>query len=209
MFRLKPVTVLAMGLALLAACANNTTFFSTWKSPSAQAISPGGNAIAAVFITGDESQRRSGEDALARAISARGARGFGTYHLLPSGQHFEPEAAEARLKAAGANAVAMMRIVGSEQRITFTPGYVAPPFYRGFGPYWGWGWRNTYQPATVRTDTLVAVETLLYSLPTDRPSELLWASTSRTTNPQNIDALVRQVADATAREMQRQGFLAR
>ena len=66
-----------------------------------------------------------------------------------------------------------------------------------------------YQPGTLRTDTLVSVETLVYSLPAEQPSQLLWASTSRTTNPRDIDALVREVAQATTNEMVRQGFLAR
>jgi chromate transporter len=38
--------------------------------------------------------------------------------------------------------------------------------------------------------------------------KLLWASTSRTANPSNIDTLVNEVADATAKEMKKQGFLA-
>jgi len=208
--RRKTVTALVVGLTLLVAC-STTTFTSTWRSSNAQAINPVGKSIAAVFLTNEESLRRSGEDALARAISARGARGFGTYLLLPSAQHPDAEAAEARLRAAGANAVVTMRVVGSDQRITYTPGpgWVGPAPYRGFGPYWGYGWGMASQPGTLRTDTLVSVETLVHSLPADRPSELLWASTSRTTNPRNINALVREVADATANEMVRQGFLAR
>ena len=54
-------------------------------------------------------------------------------------------------------------------------------------------------------DTLVAVETTVYSL--DR-NELLWSSTSRTRNPQDLNTLVNEVADATAKEMLRQGLLA-
>jgi hypothetical protein len=36
----------------------------------------------------------------------------------------------------------------------------------------------------------------------------VWASTSRTANPSNLDTLINEVADATAKEMVRQGFLA-
>ena len=49
------------------------------------------------------------------------------------------------------------------------------------------------------------METTLYALPQDK---LLWASTSRTTNPGNLDGLINEVADATAKEMKKQGFLA-
>ena len=209
MFRAKPLTALAMSLTLLVACATNTTLTSTWKAPGAQAINLTGKSIGAVFITNTESQRRSGENALASDLSARGARGFGTYHLLPGEQHLDGETAEARLRAAGASAVVFMRVVGKDQRITYTPGTVVTPPYRGFRPYWGFGWRTVYQPGTVQTDTTVSVETLVYSLPAGETSQLLWASTSRTANPADLNALVRQVAAATAREMASAGLLAR
>lgn len=205
MFRARPVTALVVGLTLLVACAANTTLTSTWRSPDAQAISLAGRSIAVVFVTSEESLRRTGENAVALNLSARGARGWGTYRLLPAAQSasLAPEAAQALLRSAGAEAVVMMRVVGSNQRITYTPGWTGNP---GFGPYWRQGWA---QPGNLRTDTLVSVETLVYSLPDAQNSQLLWASTSRTTNPRDINALVTQVADANAREMVRQGFLAR
>jgi hypothetical protein len=209
MFRERPVTALAMGLTLLVACATSTTLTSTWKAPEARAISLVGKSIAAVFVTGDESLRRTGENALAADLSARGARGFGTYYLLPGEEHYDGETAQARLQAAGANAVVMMRVVGKDQRITYTPGYVVATPYRGFGPYWRFGWRTVAQPGYLQSETAVSVETLVYSLPTEQTSELLWASTSRTTNPAGLNVLVREVADATARAMVNEGFLAR
>jgi hypothetical protein len=71
------------------------------------------------------------------------------------------------------------------------------------------GWRTVYQPGTVQSETAVSVETLVYSLPAGETSQLLWASTSRTTNPGGLNALVREVAAATARAMASEGLLAR
>jgi hypothetical protein len=209
MFRSTPVTALAIGLTLLAGCASNTTLTSTWKSPDAPATNLAGQSVATVFITGNESQRRSGENALASDLSAQGARAFATFLLLPTESRFDAETAQARLQKAGATAVVTMRVIGQEQRITYRPGWVGTGPYRGFGPYWGMGWGTVYQPGSVRTDTLLSVETLVYSLPAGGTSQLLWASSSRTTNPNGVDALVRSVSRATAREMARQGFLTR
>jgi hypothetical protein len=209
MFRQKAIHALAMGLLLLVGCQTTTTLTSTWKAPDAQPISPAGRSIAAVFITSDDSLRRAGENALVADLSARGARAFGTYYLLPGEQHHDADVAEARLKAAGANAVVMMRVVGKDQRITYTPGFIVATPYRGFGPYWRFGWRTVYQPGRLQTDTQVSVETLVYSLLAEQPSQLLWASTSRTANPRDLRALVLEVAEATAAEMVRAGLLAR
>lgn len=64
---------------------------------------------------------------------------------------------------------------------------------------------TVHSPGYLQTDTLLSVEALVYSLARDK---LLWASTSRTTDPGGIDNLVTEVADATAKEMTKQGLLA-
>jgi hypothetical protein len=196
--------------ALLAyACTPSTVFTSTWKAPDVAAVSPVGKTIVAVFVTRDEAKRRAAEDLMAADITARGGKGIAGYTILPTppnSQHLDSDAARAQLKAAGANGVIFMRVVGRDQRVTYTPGYTAPGPYGGFGPYWGYGWNTVYQPGYLQTDTDVSVETLVYSLTQDK---LLWASTSRTTNPANLNTLVNDVAGATAQEMAKQGFLAK
>jgi hypothetical protein len=96
----------------------------------------------------------------------------------------------ARLKEAGANEVVLMRVVGADNRL-FTEVRVG---------------LATGVTELRHFDTLVSVETLVCSLNRD---ELLWSSTSRTANPKDLDSLVHEVADATAKEMAKQGLLAR
>lgn len=198
------VLLLAVVLLLIEGCAT-TTFTSTWKAPDAQAVSPAGKTVAAVFVAGDESRRRQAEDILVGDLNARGAHGLAAYTVLPEGGHTASEQARESLRQAGAEAVVVMRVVGRDKRVTYWPGYARPGYYNGFGPYWGYGWRVAYQPGYLQTDTEVSVETLVYSLKSDK---LLWASTSRTSDPRGLDHLVSEVAEATAKEMQKQGFLA-
>ncbi|MBV8784239.1 MAG: hypothetical protein JOZ67_08645 [Gammaproteobacteria bacterium] len=192
-------------LTLVGGCASTTTFTSIWRAPDAQGVSVSGKTVVAVFISRDESQRRAAEDTLAADLTARGAHGIPAYTLLPTDERGSGERARERFREAGANGVVTMRVVGKDQRVTYTPGYVFPPYYGGFGPYWGYGWDAAYDPGYLQTDTLVSVETLVYSLDRDK---LLWASTSRTVNPSDIYRLVKEVADSTSTEMARQGFLA-
>ncbi len=196
--------VLTAAILCLSACAT-TTFTSTWTDPGVQAVSPVGKTVAALFVTPDESRRRVAEDILVTDLDARGAHGVASYTLLPNSQRRDTEAAREKLKAAGIDAVVVMRVVGKDQQVNYTPGYVAPGYYGGFGPYWGYGWGAVYEPGYLQTDTIVSVETLIYSLKQDK---LLWGGTSRTSNPSNTDKLVREVADAAAKEMSKQGFLA-
>lgn len=199
------LTLYTLLLLSLAACAT-TTFTSTWKAPDVAPISPAGKTVAAVFVSNNESLRRRAEDILVADLNRRGAHGVAAYTLLPNGGHTASEEARAQLKQAGAEGVIIMRVVGKDQRITYTPGYTAPGYYNGFGPYWGHGWGAVYSPGYLQTDTDISIETLVYSLSRDK---LLWASTSRTTNPTDMNALVSEVAEETAKEMQKQGLLAK
>ena len=60
--------------------------------------------------------------------------------------------------------------------------------------------------AEISTDTVLRIETLVYSLERDT---LLWAGTSRTVNPDKVSEFVPEVADTAAREMMKQGVLVR
>ena len=199
---LRTITIAAV--VLLAAC-GTTTFTSTWKAPGTAQINPIGKKVAAVFVSRNEGQRRAGEDALAADLTQRGAIGIPAYSVVPDGLRGDGEAARQRLKDSGANGAVIMRVVAKDQQITYTPGMSVPAYYGGFSPYWGYGWGRAYDPGTITTDTYVSVETLVYSL---QPDKLLWASTSRTANPKNLDTLIKEVADATAKEMAKEGLLA-
>jgi hypothetical protein len=61
-----------------------------------------------------------------------------------------------------------------------------------------------YDPGYLRTDRVVLVETLVYSLAQDK---LLWAGKSKTTNPENLQKFISELADAAAKEMRKAGFV--
>ena len=56
----------------------------------------------------------------------------------------------------------------------------------------------------IRTNTIVSVETLVYSL---KQNKLVWGGQSKTTNPSSVDKLVKTLATATAKELQKQGLI--
>jgi hypothetical protein len=191
---------------MLSACAS-TTFVSTWKAPDAQAVDPSGKKVAAVYMTTDESGRRAAEDVLARKLIEHGAQGIASYKLLDSSAVTDVERTKKQLSEGGVDGVVIMRVLGERERtrVTYSGapwGYA--PYYRGFSSYWGFGWGAPYSPTEVSTTTELSIETLVYSLTRD---ELLWAGTSRTTDPGKIATLVDEVADSAAKQMIKQGVL--
>jgi hypothetical protein len=170
-----------------------------------------GAKVAAIVMMSDEAPRRAAEDTLAREISARGARGVAMYTILPGAKPENEAEARAALERDGIAGAVVMRPVAVEKDISSTPVVYSGPAYSGYyGGYYGYGWNSAwgYTPTMsggdIRVDTTVVVETLVYSL---KQNKLVWGGQSRTTNPEDVDQLVRKLAAAAAKELQKQGLI--
>jgi hypothetical protein len=192
MLRIAVALVLA---SILSGC-SSTRYESTWSDPSASPVTLSGQKVAAFYFGGTETTRRAAEDVLARELSARGAQGIPGYTLLPGQEPADPLAARQRLQQAGVEGAVTMRVVGREKETTYVP--------PTFGGYWGGLWPGIYEPGYTQTDTLVSVETRVYSLVQDK---LLWSGKSVTTNPTKVDSFVKELSAQAANEMQKSGLL--
>jgi len=198
------VTSAGTVLLLSVACAS-TGFVSTWKAPDAQPLRDEGNKVAAVVMSKNESTRRAGEEALARELTRRGVEGVPMYTLLPDEPATNEAAARAAVEKAGIAAVMVLRPVGSEKEVYSTPSmYMGPPYAGYWGGYYGYGWGAPWGGSEIRTNTIVSVETLVYSV---KQNKLVWAAQSKTTNPGNVDSFVRELVNAAAAEMKKQGVI--
>ena len=193
---LRIATVLIVVSIVLSGC-GSTRYESTWSNPSASPVTLSGQKVAAFFFGGTETTRRDAEDTLAHELTARGAQGIPGYSLLPGPEPRDPLAARQQLQQAGVEGAVIMRIVGREKQTTYVPPTT-------FGGYWIGAWPAVYDPGYTRTDTLVSVETSVFSLPQDR---LLWSGNSVTTNPTKVDAFVKELSAKAVDEMQKSGVL--
>jgi hypothetical protein len=197
--------IVLTAFATLSACASDP-FVSTWKAPDATPLELRGEKVAAVVMMEKQASRRAAEDALAREITARGAQGVSMYTILPDAQPQSEAAARAALEQAGVAGVIVMRPVGVEKEVSSTPTYSAPMYAGYYGGYYGHGWGASWSTGSeIRTDTIVVVETLIYSL---KQNKLVWGGQSRTTNPKNVDQLVKKLATAVSSELEKQGLIA-
>jgi hypothetical protein len=189
----------------LSGCAA-TGLVSSWKAPDAEPFQLRGEKVAAVVMASDQSTRRAGEDALARELSARGAQGIPMYTLLGDA---DPDEAKARAAAAQAGivGVVVLRPVRIDKELSSTPATYSGPMYGGFwGGYYGLGWAApmSLHGGEIRTDTIVLIETLVYSL---LENKLVWGGQSKTRNPSNLDRLIEDTAKQVADELVRQGLM--
>jgi len=70
--------------------------------------------------------------------------------------------------------------------------------------YWDYGWGATAYPGYLNTDTIVSVETLVYSV---RQDKLLWGGVSDTINPYNLDRFIRDISKAAGQEIRKAGLV--
>ena len=193
-----------LALAVTTACAT-TSFNSTWKAPDAKPVVLSGQKVVAFVLTKNEASRRAAEDALAREITAGGAQGVPSYTLIATAAAPDEAKAKAQIEGAGATGVVVMRPIDSSKEVVATSTYMGPSYGPYWGGYYGYGWGGAWGGGVdVRTNTIVTVETLVYSIPQNK---LIWAGQSNTTNPSKVDAFVRELATAARREMKKAGLL--
>jgi hypothetical protein len=187
----------ALGAALLGACASNTEVVNSWKDPN---VPPRHyNKVLAVFVSKDVAMRRTAEDELARKLE----NAVPAYTVMPDSLLRDREKAKAWVKREGYDAAVVMRPVQVDQETTYVPGqaYVVPAPYGSMWGYWGRSWAYAYDPGYVRKDQVVSVESNVYSVSNDR---LIWASRSKTYNPDSVRQLVDEIVDQTVAVMKRE-----
>ncbi len=193
-------TVLLVVLAVVAVSAG-PKFISKWSAPEARTVTFAGKKVAAVVMTQDDSLRVSGEEALSQELTARGMQGVAAYRMIPKEELQNPEKAKGWFERASVDGVVVLRPVSAEKERTYTePTVWAAPYYGTLWGYYGYGWGAVYTPGSVREDTIIVVETLIYSVPMDK---LLWAAASETKNPKTLQKFVTDLAKEVAKEIKK------
>ncbi len=200
--RLLALGLLSLGLA---ACGGATRFSSTWVDPAAGPTDWDGQKVVAFVLSARDSIRLGAEETLARELTSRGAQGIAGHTIVPKDVTEDQDRVRELLSSAGVVGAVVMRVVSQTQQISSSPGMVSytGSYYPSFYGYWNYGWSAMYQPGQIQSDTIVSIETLLYSVVDDK---LLWAGLSKTTNPENIPKFINQLVSAAGKEIKKTGL---
>lgn len=189
---------MALGAALLAAGCASTRVTTAWRAPQRAPVAF--TKVLALVPGDDQALRRTAESEICRRIAPTVCKP--SFALFPAAT--PPDAAQARaaVRADGFDGAIVFRVVDQRQQTTVAPPTYAPASFWGF---YGSAAGVRPNPAHVRTDTLVRVETSVYDLAAD---ELVWVGTTQTVNPSDVPSLVDGVATAVATDMREHGLLA-
>jgi hypothetical protein len=195
------LVVAGLALGAVSGCAS-TKFKSTWKDPTVAQMDLRAKKVAVLVVSPSEAVRLQGETALARELTKRGVQPIMGHDILEKSDLGDRGAIMAKLREAGAEGAVVMRVIDRRQEVNYTPG----PGYYGpsFGGYWGYGWSAVSDPGYLTTDTVVSVETLVYSVPDDK---LVWAGISDTYDPEDVGSAIKDIVGQAAKEMKKAGLI--
>lgn len=194
------VVAAALPVVLLAA---STKFTSTWAAPDARQMTLAGKKVAIVVMSADESLRMSGEEGMARELNARGIEAVAAYRMIPKEELKDPEKARGWFERAKVEGVVVMRPVSMGKEVTYVPPSWTEGYYTSLWGYYGYGWGAMYDPGYTRSDMVVTIETMVYSVPQNK---LLWAGASESRNPKDARKLLADLVKEAAKEMKKQGL---
>ena len=183
---------------ILAGC-TNTQVVQSWKEPTFTGTLSF-KKIIVVAVTKEEATRRTAEDELAKFI---GPKAVASHTLIPTGDIQSVEKVKAQVDGSGADGLVRVRAVDVREQVDYVPGPMAGPAYAPWGaaPYsWGWG----YEPGYFTTNTVVRLETSIYSLPDEK---LIWTSASETINPGKLKTEVQNLARAVKARLVKEKLL--
>ncbi len=173
----------------ITAC-DDTDFEATWQDPSTPPLDLRTESIAAFLLSANEAARRSFEYNLASQFNKLGLEATPGYELLSETDVTDKEQILADLARTGVDHAMFFWRDGA---------FVGP---------WGFGgpWPPYYDSGYYLVNTIVSVETLVYSVPN---SKLLWSGLSRTMNPSKVDDFVEDLVAAVVKEMRKTGLVPR
>jgi len=169
-------TVVCLFAALGAVAAAAPKLKSSWRNLDTLAAPVA--KVAVIGFTRELATRRLMEDELAAEIRKNGGHAEQSYLTLPGDLPKDPETIKQKLGAAGFDGAAVVRLAGVSQEQSWDPGYL-------------------------RTDTLVRIETVVYSV----NGVMIWTGLSESLNPGSVRSVIRGVAVAAGADMKKRNAI--
>ncbi|MBW6497875.1 MAG: hypothetical protein K0B09_05785 [Bacteroidales bacterium] len=181
-------------------CGTQTKIVSSWKDPNT-AIDPDRlSKVMVAVLAPDETIRRRAEDKMATLHPAF----FQSYQIFESPDEAKDEnRAKVILRDADFDGVIILKLVKIEEKETYMPGNMRRT------AYWnqhGIFFTKYYTPGYYLRDQDYFLSTNVFSLTHDK---LLWSGITSTLNPATIEGTIEEVINEVARQMKKDGFIAR
>jgi len=203
--------VVASLLALaLTACPASTKLSSVWVNDEVSDYHISDALVVGYGARTDEG-RIAFEDRIAQALADHGVTVTTSHELLGLDTELTRDAVEAALSEAGLapDSVVLGRLIGIEERRTYTPPAGAAPGsarYASLYDVTARDWGASGVPGYYTSQEVVVVETTLWKLGGEDP-ELVWEGETESFDPEQLQDLVDDLADIIIGQFEDNGYI--
>jgi hypothetical protein len=205
--RLTWVVVAALMLLVMAGCGATTNLTGMWEEPGLQK-----GAFKKVLIIGlsdNEGRRRAFESEMATQFEKKKVAAVASIQHMPLDAEMNEDSFNRYFGDMGIDAVLISRLVGVDQKVSYSPGYtyaVPHGYYNGFYGYYNTSWGVVSSPGYLSTYEVANVETNLYRV---SDVTLVWSGISETFD--HSDALdgIRSFSRSVVPQLVKKGMFAR
>jgi hypothetical protein len=179
-------------VGLLAGCSPSTSITKSWIDPSFNAqTAQSYKKILVVAPMKDEQSKRIAEDKI--VASVKNGKAVQSYTYLTA-TDTDAKQVEAKMLNDGFDAIILMRLQSVDKSVGYSPGTT----------YGGWYGYRYSTPGYVYEDKTFYVETNFYDL---KANKLLWAGTTATLNPTQIDQTLDDIIATVRYELKKKGII--
>jgi hypothetical protein len=204
MKNLRTPGVLAAALAaiLLVSGCTSTRVINAWYDDLYQG--PALERFLVIGLSNSPNRRRYFETAFTNHLQSAGLLAEPSFRLIPDDNITEErDVIEAALAQTSADAILTTRLVDvSREQSYVPPSFDYAPI--GFYDYYYPTHRMLFRPGYVVTNTIVILETNVYSALT---KDLLWTGNTRSFNPSSADRMVEELSRIVIEQLAGRGFI--
>jgi hypothetical protein len=185
----------------LSGCSTATPIVSEWRNP-AYASGPF-RRIVVGGPSGETSVRRNFEDEFVVQLRAAGVDAMPSYRYLSEDEGIDENKLKQAAQKARADAVLFVRSVKTEQKTNY--GTTFPNVWFGiFGSNVGASWSGLPAATGPYRYNEYTSETALYDV---AKNELVWTSTTKTAEPENVQTAIKPYVEAVMKALDAQNLL--
>jgi len=186
---------------------SSTKLVQSWSETSFE-----GQPLKQILVIGimrGDQQRRIYEDTFVRHLKDAGISGIAGYTLILDTEDYNDRAIiRDAVQKSGADSALIATLVSVKEKERHVPPSVYyEPMYgyrRGFYDYYGMSHRAVYSPGYTTVDTVVKLETTIFTL---SPEKMIWAGTTESFNPPSPQKIIEENADIIIKSMKASNLL--
>jgi hypothetical protein len=193
----------ALLFTILLSC-NSTKITSSWRDPEKHLHKSDWKKVLVVALLRNETNRHRIEDEMVKYLNGKGVT---SYNYLGEKFNRNDEAAlRTKIKEDGFDAAITMRLIDVEKEKVYTPEqrYAYPVYYSDFSRYYNRNLVYYTTPGYYAVTKKFIIETVIYSIPDDK---IIWSGITETYDPQGVEKLTNEIANAIHKKMLEEGFV--